>query len=378
MQKIKKINSKKLNSNFLTQKTYNLFHFSEQRKPSENLELRTLKKEFNSYTEKLKASLNLDSFDNEQFLPQTIEELNSQLKDVVQVDENEHPCFTDINYVKRKNFIQKIALNYKIGDKIPLIDYTEIENKTWEYVTSLIYPKIYNNCCKEYIENLKILMNDANVTTKKVPQISDINNVLKKKTGFTILPVGGLLRPRFFLNLLAFKVFSSTQFIRPLEKCEHSGEPDILHEVLGHTSMLCDENFASFSQEIGISSLGASNEDLKKLANIYWFTIEYGLVKEYNQKTNKDEIKVYGGGIIPSIFEIDYSLSMKANYWGLDFEKMQTAYYDYVNLSKNYFVADSIESMKNKFQDYSKVIKNKKPWLFFDKEKNKLLVNKTK
>lgn len=360
---------KSLLANLRPKITHRLFNSQILEKSLNNPELIKIKKDFKAFTDLYQISKDED---NDKFIPIKKYDLNKHIKSIVQVEENEHPCFTDIDYVKRKQAIQKVAYEFNIGDKIPIIDYTDSENKTWEYVTNIITPKVYTNCCKEYIENFDLLKKEIGLSNTKIPQLRDISEVLEYKTGFTIVPVGGLLLPRYFLNLLAFKVFPSTQFIRPLLKCEHNGEPDVLHEIIGHTSMLCDKNFADFSQQIGIASLGASNEDLDKLAKIYWFTIEYGLVKELSDGISK--LKIYGGAIVPSIFEIDYALSMQASYHSLDFNKMQTAKFDYVNLSTNYFITESIESMKLKFNDYSKSIRNKKDWISFDLKKNEVVI----
>ncbi len=57
-------------------------------------------------------------------------------------------------------------------------------------------------------------------------------------------PCIGTISQREYLNCLAFKVFTCTQFLRHPANPEYSPEPDIVHEILGHIVMLSDPKYA--------------------------------------------------------------------------------------------------------------------------------------
>lgn len=170
-----------------------------------------------------------------------------------------------------------------------------------------------------------------------------ISKFLQSTTGFRLRPVGGLLTQREFLNGLALKVFHSTQYIRHHEKPYYSPEPDIVHELVGHAPLLANQDFADFSHMIGLASLGASEEELMRLAAIYWYTIEFGICKQDN------ELRVYGAGILSGLTELKHCLTDKAKYFPLDTEeiaKNHSKNFVINDLQPYYFVAESFVDAK--------------------------------
>ncbi|XP_072165164.1 tryptophan 5-hydroxylase 1-like [Diadema setosum] len=286
--------------------------------------------------------------------PRKIADLDNSAKRVLTYGaelDADHPGFTDNEYRQRRKYFADIAYNYKHGHPIQRVQYTEEETKTWGRVfheLSRLYPSY---ACQEYLRNFNVLRRDCGYREDNIPQLEDVSRFLKERTGFQLRPVAGYLSSRDFLAGLAFRLFHCTQYIRHSSDPLYTPEPDCCHELLGHIPLLADKSFAQFSQEIGLASLGASDDEIHKLATCYFFTVEFGLCMQNGQT------RAYGAGLLSSIGELKHALSPNARVLPFhpDVTSKQkcliTTYQDV------YFISKSFEEAKQHMREFAATIK---------------------
>ncbi|KAI7862048.1 Biopterin-dependent aromatic amino acid hydroxylase-domain-containing protein [Spinellus fusiger] len=305
------------------------------------------------YTQDVQV-MSSEAKDDIPWFPRNMTDLDLFANKVLEMGEDltsDHPGAHDPVYRARRAYITNIAKTYRSGLPVPEIEYTEEENETWGKVYRRLMEMYPTHACREHQFIFPLLVQNCGYGDKKIPQLEHISRFLKNCTGFTIRPVMGLLSSRDFLNSLAFRVFYSTQYIRHNSKPFFTPEPDCCHELLGHVPLFADPDFADFSQEIGLASLGASEEDIAKLSTIYWFTVEFGLCKQ------DGEIRAFGAGLLSSFGELEYCLSDKPEIRTFDPEKTSQQDYPVTEYQPVYFLAESFRDAQEKVRQFASKMK---------------------
>ncbi len=253
----------------------------------------------------------------------------------------DHPGFRDQEYRARRNAIARIASDYKPGMPVPVAPYTPEEHLLWGNIRDALEPAHQQHACGEYLECVKKL----GLPRDRIPQLHDVSEKVQAFSGFRLEPVGGLVEPRVFLESLADGVFLCTQYIRHHSTPHYTPEPDVVHEITGHAVTLASERLAELNRLVGEAVKRTdSTAALERLSRVYWFTIEFGVVRE------KGEIKAYGTGLLSSAGELE--VMHNAELRRLDLEAASRQQYDPTKYQPILFCADSFEAMYQALREF--------------------------
>lgn len=187
----------------------------------------------------------------------------------------------------------------RLPDASGHIPYDAEEDAVWRDLLARQLPAVRQHMASAYLDGLARLALPAD----RVAQCAEVSATLRAATGWRVEPVPALIPFGRFFALLADRAFPAASFIRRREHFDYIEEPDIFHEIFGHTPLLTDPRFAAFSEAIGRAGMAAEKADYAWLIRLYWFTIEFGLIREGGA------IKGLGSGLASSVAELDWATS---------------------------------------------------------------------
>ena len=174
----------------------------------------------------------------------------------------------------------------------------------------------------------------------RVPDLREENQLLGDLTGWEAVPVKGFIPAKDFFACLAERRFPTTIIVRRREQLEYLEEPDIFHDVFGHVPLHADPVFADFLQQFGqIAARVTDEDDVRRMARLFWFTVEFGLVRE------DGAIKEYGSGLISSVADGANALGPNCDRRPFDLDAVLNQPFEIDHLQDVLFVIDSFDQL---------------------------------
>lgn len=221
----------------------------------------------------------------------------------------------------------------------PWADYTETDHRVWATLFERQRELLVGRASEEFMRSKRAM----GMTADRIPKFDDLNRMLRAATGWELIGVQGLLPELDFFDHLANRRFPVTWWIRKPEQLDYLAEPDLFHDLFGHVPLLMNPVFADYMAAYGrggVKAHGIGPEALVNLTRLYWYTVEFGLIRE------PEGLRIYGAGILSSKGESIHCLESAApNRIGFDMARIMQTRYRIDSYQKTYFVIDSYEQL---------------------------------
>lgn len=222
------------------------------------------------------------------------------------------------------------------------MQFSKTDHETWQILFTRQVPNIQKFACRDFLEGFKRLDLPAN----HIPSLSWLNAKISPISGWTIIrtPVR-YLSDEQWSNFMRHKKFPITNFLRAREELDFTPEPDIFHDIFGHLPMLMNPRLIEILDLFHTFYDKAGKKQLSKIAQLWWNTIEFGLLKEDNQ------IKAFGAGLMSSYGEIGHAVSSKVVPFtlelGIEKQRAISSFHPY------FLINDSVEKLHTQLNSFA-------------------------
>jgi len=252
----------------------------------------------------------------------------------------------------RAPFIEEAQASGEVYIRQPYELYSEENQEVWRRLYARILPRWHKYAHPKFIEGVNNLALDPD----NVPRLEDVNRFLEPLSGFRAKAVSGYVPAYVFFDCIRQRAFPTTITIRDGAKLDYLPEPDVFHDVAGHVPMHTDRVFADVLVRFGevartaaqtVRQIGDEGERvrrvdsmLKALARFFWFTIEFGLMRD------GEGLRVYGSGLLSSYGELEHCIeSAGVQRYPFQLEWVVNQYFEIHHYQPLLFVVDSFEHL---------------------------------
>lgn len=221
--------------------------------------------------------------------------------------------------------------------------YSAAQERTWQQLWSRQLPNLRtlaHSACLNGLEH-------AGFSADRIASLRDLSANLERHTGWRLRRVEGLVPQRAFFELVARRTFPATDFIRRPEDLDYTPAPDLFHDQFGHLPLLTLPVYARFFERFGEAGCRANDDQVLQLARIYWFTVEFGLVRENGER------KAFGAGLMSSIGELNNAFAPRTRVHKLDMAAIAARPFVTTQIQTDYFEARDFEELASSFDRWA-------------------------
>ncbi|MBI4621896.1 MAG: phenylalanine 4-monooxygenase [Verrucomicrobia bacterium] len=238
----------------------------------------------------------------------------------------------------------KLAAPIAIGDEIAYPGYTDGQHDVWRTLFRRQEKLLPGRAADEFLSGLQTLGLDR----EKVPALAGVSRRLQRATDWRLARAPGLLDAGDFFSHLARRVFPCTDYVRGRDELDYTPAPDCFHDIFGHTPMIVHPRFADFYQKIGQAAVNCHDPAVMEgLVRIYWFTVEFGLVR------SAQGLRIYGNGIISSAGETLHCFDPAVTRRPFVPEHAAAQPYDIWHFQDTLFVIESFDRLEAEFERWA-------------------------
>ncbi len=215
--------------------------------------------------------------------------------------------------------------------------YTAQDHAVWKTLFERQSQLLLGRACDQFVAGMR----DLPLCADQIPDFRELSDVLMQRTGWQVVAVPGLVPDEVFFEHLANRRFPAGHFIRKPHELDYLEEPDVFHDVFGHVPMLMNPAIADYIQAYGLGGLRAQQLGvLDKLARVYWYTVEFGLVQQ------PEGLRIYGAGIASSATESVFALDdASPNRLRFELERVMRTHYRIDDFQETYFVIGNLDEL---------------------------------
>jgi phenylalanine-4-hydroxylase len=259
----------------------------------------------------------------------------------------------------RAPFIEQAQANGQLYIEQPYQLYSEDNHRTWGRLLERMRPRWERYANPRFLEGVECLR----LSTDRVPRLEEINRFLEPRTGFKAKPVSGYVPAYLFFDCLKQREFPTTITVRDGASLDYLPEPDLFHDVAGHVPMHTDPAFANALVQFGRFAERAAQRAgeirdearrlqvltsvVKGLARFFWFTVEFGLMRERpGAPIMPGRVRAYGSGLLSSYGELGHCVdSPDVQRFPAQLEWIVNQYFEIHHYQPLLFVIDDFEHL---------------------------------